>query len=183
MKKLVALLLAAVLCLSVAACAAPEVPQQTASVPEETKENIHDMIAIFGDDGDGSISKDEGSFPYFISHKDTYTLLFGAEIQEKILGTWAVRDKFGDEYTYTFHADGTATVQEKGESRTGRWLVQEDFFYFGSRDREIDTDQYTSMEVLQIEEGILILFENDTNSYNGMTYKMDYPYAVLVKES
>jgi hypothetical protein len=182
MKRIFALVMAMIMCLMAAACAAPEAPQQTQSVPEETKENIHDMIAIFGDDGDGSISKEEGSFPYFISHKSEYTLLFGAQIQEKIIGTWSLRDKFGDVYTYTFREDGTSTIVSNNGEKTGRWMVEDDFFYFGSSDRQIDTDQYTSMDVFQIEEGILILFENDTNSYNGMTYKMDYPYAVLVKE-
>ena len=36
------------------------------------------------------------------------------------------------------------------------------------------------MEVREIEEGILIIYENDTNSYNGMEYTMEYPYAILV---
>ena len=174
MKKILALLLAAVMSLSMVACG-------NNAEPVEEEVDIQEMIAIFGDDGDGHISDEEGSFPYFISHREEFDLLTGSEIQEKIVGTWTIKDQFGDEYKHTFNADGTAVTTYFGEEEDCNWLVEEDLFYYGTTGNKIDKDRYTSMEVLQIEEGIIILYENDTNTYNGVEYNMDGPYAILVK--
>lgn len=173
MKKILAILLVLVMSVSMAGCGGVD-------EHAEDEVDIQEMIAIFGDNGDGTIEEEEGSFPYFIANKENYQLLTGPEIEEKIIGRWDVVDKFGDEFNHTFETDGTAATTYTGDVTLCNWLVQSDYFYWGFSARPIDTSKNTRMEVREIEEGILIIYENDTNSYNGVEYKMEYPYAILV---
>lgn len=175
MKKKLLLALASFMCISLCACGGSE----TASKEEV---NIQEMIQQFGDDGDGKITWEEGSFPYFIDNKESFKLLSGSEIQENIIGTWTIRDKFGDEFTHTFNADNTAITMYSGTESNAYWLVEEDYFYFGTSTGEIDTDRNTRMEIRQVEENVWIIYEADTGSYEGMEYEMDDPYAILYKQ-
>ena len=176
MKKKICLALAGIMCISLCACGGDKT---ATAVKEEV--NIQEMIQQFGDDGDGKITWEEGSFPYFIDNKESFKVLSGSEIQENIIGTWTIRDKFGDEFEHTFNADNTATTMYSGTESNAYWLVEDDYFYFGTSAGEIDTDRNTRMEIRQVEENVWIIYEADTGSYEGMEYEMTDPYAVLYK--
>lgn len=176
MKKKLVLLLATLMCVSLCACGGNKT---TTAVKEEV--NIQEMIQQFGDDGDGKITWDEGSFPYFIDNKESFKMLSSSEIQENIIGTWTIKDKFGDEFEHTFNADNTATTMYSGTESNAYWLVEDDYFYFGTSTGEIDTDRNTRMEIRQVEENVWIIYEADTGSYNGMEYEMTDPYAILYR--
>lgn len=179
-KKILTLLLASVMAVSVMACGGKE--ETTTEEPkEESTVDIQEMIEIFGDDGDGNITQEEGSFPYFISNREKFRLLNESEIGEKIVGTWTIRDKFGDEFEHTFNADGTAKTTYQNTESECHWLVEGGFFYFGFNTREIDTSRYLNLEVREVEEGILALYGEGTINSDG-TEEMDSPYAVLVKQ-
>lgn len=176
MKKKIVVLLAAIMCISLCACGGND---KTTAAKEDV--NIQELIQQFGDDGDGKITWEEGSFPYFIDNKESFKLLSGAEIQENIVGTWTIKDKFGDEFKHTFNADNTAITMYDGTESNAHWLVEDDYFYFGTSANEIDTDRNTSMEIRQVEENVWIIYESDTGSYNGMEYEMTDPYAILYR--
>ena len=76
-------------------------------------------------------------------------MLSGSEIQENIIGTWTIRDKFGDEFEHTFNADNTATTMYSGTESNAYWLVEEDYFYFGTSTGEIDTSRNTSRTIIK----------------------------------
>lgn len=176
MKKTLALLLVIVMSLSMVACGNNT---ETETVAEDV--DIQEMIELFGDDGDGKISWEEGSFPYFIDNRDKFTVLSGADIQEKIVGTWTIKDKFGDEFEHTFNADNTAITMYSGKESNTHWLVEENYFYFSTGTREIDTSRNTRMELRQVEENVWIMYEADTGNYQGNEYEMTEPYAVLYR--
>jgi len=176
MKKLLVLLMVATMSISVCACGG----ENTSEVSQE-EVDIQEMIAQFGDDGDGNISWEEGSFPYFIDNKESFTLLSGSDIQEKIVGTWTIKDKFGDEFEHTFNEDNTAITMYGGSESNTHWLVEDDYFYFSTSKREIDTSRNTRMELRQVEENVWVMYAADTGSYEGDEYEMTEPYAVLYK--
>ena len=155
------------------------------------KVDMNEMIAQFGDDGDGKISMEEGSFPYFVENKESFKWLKGDEIEEKIVGTWTIKDKFGDEYEYTFNPDYTGATtynmvlfNDETETNTN-WAIRVDPLYYGTQDREINENNIR-MEVREIEENILILYESDTRTgkfADGTvySYNLEDPYAILYR--
>lgn len=172
MKKVLMLIMAIVMCLSFCACGGGN------SAAVDTQE----LIAQFGDDGDGNISWEEGSFPYFIDNKESFELLSGTELQEKIVGTWTIKDKFGTEFKHTFNEDFTATTEYFGNESNCYWAVDEDgYFYFGTANRAIDTEKNLRMELRQVEDDLLVIYVSDTGSYDGNDYEMTEPYAILYK--
>ena len=184
MKRALIILLAVVVCAGLWACGST--PAATTTEPVATTEDVllQEMIASFGgdDNGDGTISDKDAWYAYFDKMKDTYPLLSEDQIREKVVGSWSVTDKFGDTFVHTFNADGTATNTKDGNVTDCAWLHQEGFLYWSTTSHPIDIEQNTRMEVRQIDENTLIFIENDTGSYSGMTYTMDTPYAVLVRQ-
>ena len=156
----------------------------TYPVSEHIAGQLDHMVEIFGndDDGDGTIEETDGSFGFFSAYKDAFPLLTGAEIKEELVGSWTIKDKFDDEFEHTFNADGTAITAYKGGADTCYWLVEGDYIYWGTGSLEIDTERNTRMEVRRLGENILIIYENDTGSYSGMTYSMEGAYAILIKK-
>lgn len=150
----------------------------TYPVREYVAEQIDYMVEIFGndDDEDGVLEETDGSFGFFSVFVDAFPLLTGEEIKEELVGTWTIKDKFDKEFAHTFNADGTAITAYKGGEDTCYWLVEGDFLYWGTSNREIDTERNISMKVRRLSENVLIVYESDKTNYDGIAH------AVLIKQ-
>ncbi len=145
-------------------------------------DQVDPMIELFGKyDGDTVKDKDE-STAFFIEFKEDFPLLTGEEIKEKIVGTWYAKDTFGAEFEYTFNADGTSMTTYDGKKEDCTWILNGDSIYLDVNGGKIDPKRAIRMEVRQLNENSIILYEDDFNEYNGHKYKMESASIVFVRK-
>lgn len=122
-----------------------------------TDDEVADAIKNFGDDGDGHISWVEGSFPFFIDNRLSFTLVEGTDADELLCSTkWNAKYYVQPELeiTMTFKEDGSLIETEDGSENNWEWKN------VGGLEFPADTGRY--YEIRKVNDNTLVFYEDRT---------------------
>lgn len=132
-----------------------------------TDEEIADAIKNFHDDGDGHIYWTEGSFPFFIDNRLSFTLVEGSDADALLCSTkwnakyYAQPEK---EITMTFKEDGSL-IETEGDHKNN-W----DWKNVGGLD--FPTGSGRNYEIRKVNDNTLVFYQNDAqHSPHWVLYK------------
>lgn len=130
------------------------------------------QIELFGGTGgDGNVSWDEGSYPYFISNRDRFEKIDSSNFLNELSGTWKAKYYIEEkkDYKITFKTETTADYSLYDSDKISEWKYKmiEDTLYFPESRKD------TKFEVRKASDNVFIFY----------TYTVDYvPYWILYKE-
>lgn len=185
MKKTVLWLLALVTVFSLCACGSEETEVETEIENETTEIDIWEVIEWFGNEehelNQEIYSHKRMLFENYINAPSNFEAMTGAEVEAEIVGTWTIKDRYGDEYEHTFNADHTAATMYSGTETPAYWLVEGDHFYYGCQNIKIDTDRNLRMELFHVTDDVLIMYNTGEMVQNGTEYTTYTVYGFLYK--
>lgn len=113
------------------------------------EDELQEMINTFGTKA-GHITWEEGSFPYFIEHKDDFERLNSDTITQAIVGEWTVTSYMLDTYNFSIRDDGTLTNKVDNEK---------EYIWEWSFDTQLHLGKSLECSAYKVTDDVLVLYD------------------------